>query len=114
MAARFKYGRRQSGQATIEMALSLPFLIWLIYYTINAFITIHTSHIAQKWAANDLYERLQNRAQFVADEELNQLANRTFLAVKYMDQGNVPTRKILFGPILINNAVGICREPACN
>src|SRR4051812_40368377 len=105
---------KQRGQASIEMALSLPFLIWMIYYTINSFITIHSSHIAQKWAANNMYERLQNRAQFVVDEQAGQLVNRQFIAVQYMDQGAVPTRKILFGPIEIRNAVGICREPSCN
>ncbi len=106
--------KTEKGQATIELALSLPFLIWLIFYTINAFHTLHTSHIGQKYAAMSLYERAANRAKIVVDERENRLHNREFMAVQYMDRnGAKPKRKILVGPSEVNAVVGICREPAC-
>lgn len=104
----------QKGQATIELALSLPFLIWLIFYTINAFHTLHTSHVGQRYAAMSLYERTANRAKIVVDDRENRLHNREFMAVQYMDKnGGKPKRKILVGPSDVNAVVGICREPAC-
>lgn len=112
------YGMRhrkgQKGQAAIEMALSLPFLIWLLYYTLNAFYAIHTSHVAQKYAAMGLAERLDNRAKFVVDGVQNQLVPVDYMAVQYMDeQGGVPRRKIVRGPSEVRNIIGICREPGC-
>lgn len=105
----------QKGQAAIEMALFLPFLIWLMYYTLNAFFSIHTAHVGQKYAAMNMYERLNNRAQFVVDDVATSLTARNFIAVQYTDvEGNLPTRKILLGPTRINTSIGICREPSCN
>jgi len=102
------------GQATIELALALPFLIWLIFYTLNAFHSMHTAHVAQKYAAMSLYDRVGNRAKFVVDDREGQLHGKEFMAVQYLSEnGNLPERKILFGPIRINAVVGICREPAC-
>jgi len=96
------------------MALSLPFLIWLVFYTINAFYSIHTAHVAQKYAAMNLWQRVDKRAKFVVDDVVNQLHNREFMAVKYNEpDGSVPRRKINSGPILILNIVGLCREPGC-
>jgi hypothetical protein len=108
--------RRKSrrGQATIELAMSLPFLIWLIFYAINAFHTLHTAHVAQKYAAMSLYERTSNRAKFMVDDRENQVHGREFMAVQYMDaNGGAPKRKILVGPSNVNVVVGVCREPAC-
>jgi hypothetical protein len=106
--------KKRRGQATIELALSLPFLIWLIFYTINAFHALHTSHVAQRYAAMSLYERMANRAKFVVDDRENRLHGREFMAVQYMDMnGRAPRRKILVGPSEVNAVVGICREPAC-
>jgi hypothetical protein len=114
MGAKSKYGRRQKGQAAIEMALSLPFVIWLIYYTINAFYSIHTAHVAQKYAAMGLYTRLDNRAKFVVDDVADQLVPVDYMAVQYLDdQGGPPRRKIIKGPTQINSIIGICREPGC-
>jgi len=102
------------GQAVIELALTLPFLIWLIYYMLNAFYAVHTSHVAQRYAAMGLYQRLNNRAQFVMDDVANQLHNQNRMAVEYLDtDGEIPRRKIFLGPVEINTAVGICREPGC-
>lgn len=106
--------KKNRGQATIELALSLPFLIWLIFYTLNAFHTLHTSHMGQKYAAMSLYERTANRAKFVVDDRENRLHGREFMAVQYMDtSGRAPQRKILVGPSEVNSIVGICREPGC-
>lgn len=106
--------KRCRGQAVIELALTLPFLIWLIYYTINSFYTIHTSHIGNKYAAMQMYQRLNNRAQFVMDDKDNRLHNSNQMAVQYLDKNSeAPRRKILIGPIQIDNIVGICREPGC-
>ena len=103
------------GQAVIEMALSMPFLIWLMYYTINAFYTVHTSHVAQKYAAMNMYQRLDNRAKFAVDDVANTAFGREFIAVRYMDPtGKLPQRRIVVGPNDVNNVVGICREPGCN
>jgi len=96
------------------MALSLPFLIWLIYYTINAFYSMHTAHVAQKYAAMGLYSRMNNRAKFVVDDEANQLVTVDYMAVQYVDDnGRAPRRKIIRGPTQINSIIGICREPDC-
>src|SRR5688572_3400872 len=106
-----KNKRSKRGQATIEMALSLPFLIWLLYYTINGFYTIHTAHVAQKYAAMNLWQRVDNRAKFVMDK-LGGLHNREFMAVRYTEpDGALPRRKINSGPVTIFNIVGLCREP---
>jgi len=104
------------GQAVVEMALSLPFLIWLIYYTLNAFYTIHTSHIAQKYSAMNLYQRLNFRSKIAVDDIAAQPVSREFIAVEYRepDANRVPQRKIIAGPNPVNNRVGICREPGCN
>ena len=104
--------KNQRGQAAIELALALPFLIWLIFYTFNAFYMLHTAHVAQKYAAMSLYDRMANRAKFVVDDVDGNLHNREFMAVQYTDSnGKPPTRKILAGPSVINTIVGICREP---
>jgi hypothetical protein len=104
----------QKGQAAIELALSLPFLIWLIFYTINAFYSIHTAHVGQKYAAMSLYDRISHRAKFVVDDREGRLHGKEFMAVQYQDaEGGVPKRKILTGPIEINTVIGICREPGC-
>lgn len=106
--------RTEKGQATIELALALPFLIWLIFYALNAFHTLHTSHIGQKYAAMALYERTSNRAKFVIDDRDNRVHGREFMAVQYVDtNGAAPRRKILVGPSQVNTVVGICREPGC-
>ncbi len=105
------------GQATIELALSLPFLIWLISYTFNAYYMMHTSHVGQKYAAMHLYKSLNNRAQFVvdgADPANPYVHGKKFMAIQYIDSsGEVPKRRILFAPRPITNVVGICREPDC-
>jgi hypothetical protein len=109
-------GKNRSGQATIEMAMALPIIITLIFYTINAYYSVHTAHVGQRYAAMNLYQRLNHRSKFVMDDlpGQEQLHNKTFMAVQYGDQeGNAPTRKILLGPIQINTTVGICREPGC-
>jgi hypothetical protein len=106
--------RGQSGQATIELALALPFLIWLIFYTINAYHSLHTAHVGQKYAAMSLYERTANRAKIVVDDRENRLHGREFMAVQYIDAGGgAPKRKIVVGPAEVNAVVGICREPGC-
>lgn len=108
----------ERGQAAVEMAFALPFLIWLIYYTINAFHTIHTSHIAQKYAAMNLYQRLSNRSKFEVDEVAQKLHNKGYMAVRYTDpNGEAPKRKILLqtnNPPQALNVVGVCKEPGCN
>lgn len=104
------------GQAVVEMALAMPFLIWLIYYTLNAFYTIHSSHIAQKYSAMNLYQRLNNRSKISVDDINRTVVNREFIAVQYMEPeaNRPPQRKIIAGPNAVNNVVGICREPGCN
>lgn len=113
-----KKKNKTSGQAAIETALALPFLIYLFYYTLNAFHAIHTSHVGQKWAAMNLYTRLNNRSKFVIDGVENVLFGRTFMAVQYVDaNGAQPKRRILIetgGGVPVYTAVGVCREPACN
>ncbi|MSP17949.1 MAG: hypothetical protein EXR74_00065 [Bdellovibrionales bacterium] len=112
----FKNIKATKGQATVEMAISMPFLIWLIYYTLNAFYSIHSSHIAQKYAAMSMYQRLNNRSKFIVDDIEKKIVSRSFIAVQYLDpQTNAaPQRKIIAGPNPVNNTVGICREPGCN
>jgi Flp pilus assembly protein TadG len=106
------------GQAAVETALALPFLIYLLYYTINAFYSVHTGHIAEKYAAMNLYERLDNRAQFAVDGVAKRVFEKTFMAVQYTDvEGNAPKRRILLTPRFptsLNVVAGICREPGCN
>lgn len=111
-----RFNKNQKGQAVIEMALSLPFLIWLIYYTINAYLMIHTASIGQKSAAMSLYQRLDKRAIYAVDGVEQTLTQRNFMAVQYRDpaSNSTPIRKILVGPVNINATVGICREPRCN
>lgn len=108
--------KNQSGQAVIEMALALPFLIWLIYYTINAYLMIHTAQIGQKSAAMSVFQRADNRAVIAIDGVEQALAQKRYLAVQYRDPASngVPRRKILVGPVDINSTIGICREPRCN
>lgn len=117
MAVRRK-NSNERGQAAIEMALALPFVVFLLYYTVNAYHTIHTAHIGQKNAAMNLYQRLNNRAQFAVDDLEGRVFNKTFMAVQYTnDDGNLPKRRILLNPAKppeINTTVGICREPACD
>lgn len=111
-----KAAKKNRGQATIEMALALPIIITLIFYTINAYYTIHTAHVGQRYAAMNLYQRLNYRSKFVMDDLNNkaQLHNKTFMAVQYGDtEAAPPKRKIIQGPVEINNVVGICREPGC-
>jgi hypothetical protein len=119
MAVRSKNKRRgQGGQAAIEMGLTLPFLVFLLYYTLNSFYSIHTAHVGQKYAAMNVYERLDNRAQFAVDDVANQIIPRTFIGVQYTnEEGRAPRRRILLTPNFpteILTSVGICREPACN
>jgi len=111
--------KNSKGQAVVEMALSLPFLIWLIYYTINAYYSMRTAHVGQKYAALNLYQRADYRAKFLVDkvsDPAGRLATRNFLAVQYQnfDGRNTPKRKIVKGPISIETTVGICREPRCD
>jgi hypothetical protein len=109
-----KIVRGKKGQATIEMALSLPFIIWLTYYMINGFYSVHTAHIGQKYAAMGMYGRLNNRAQFSVDDVSDARTTRAFIAVQYTDmEGRAPLRKILVGPSAIRTVVGVCREPSC-
>jgi hypothetical protein len=113
-----KIVRNEKGQAAIEMALSLPFLIFLLYYTVNVFHSIHTGHVGQRYAAMNVYERLDNRSNFIVDDVANRLINKNFIGVQYVDQGgDAPRRRILLTPTYptqILTTVGICLEPACN
>ncbi len=107
--------QNRKGQAVIEMTMAMPFLIWLMYYTINAFYSVHSSHIAQKYAAMNMYQRLNNHSKFAVDDFEDRAFDREFIAVRYTDpDGKIPQRKILVGPNSVNNVVGICREPGCN
>ena len=111
-----RLNKNRRGQATIEMAMSLPIIITLIFYTINAYYSVHTAHVGQRYAAMNLYQRLNNRSKFVMDDMggQTQLHGKDFMAVQYGDtQGEAPRRKILLGPIPITTTVGICREPGC-
>lgn len=104
----------KGGQATIEMALTLPFLIWLISYTFNAYYMMHSAHVGQKYAAMHLYKRLNHRAQFVMDDVDNALHGKKFMAVQYVDEsGELPKRRIMFAPREMDNVVGLCREADC-
>ncbi len=105
-------------KAAIEMGLALPFMIYLLYYTVNAFHSMHTSHVGQRAAAMDMYQRLGFRAQFAVDDVADRTFDRTFIAVQYTDQdGNVPRRRIILdspqGTRMLN-IIGICREPGCD
>jgi len=108
--------KNKKGQAVVEMAISLPFIIWLLYYTINAYYSMRTAQVGQKYAALNLHQRLDYRAIFVVDGRERRLASRNFLAVQYQgqDERNTPKRKIVRGPISIETTIGICREPGCN
>lgn len=118
MITAVKNRRNPKGQAAIEMAFSLPFLVFLLYYTINVFHSLHTAHIGQRYAAMNVYERLDNRSNFIVDDVANRLINRNFIGVQYTDAGgNAPRRRILLTPAYptqILTTVGICLEPACN
>lgn len=116
-------GRRYDrGQAAIETAFALPILVYLLYYTINAFNALHTAHVAQKNAAMNLYVRLQNRAQFAVDDGIDEggprVVDKGFLAVQYRtDDGGLPTRRIFIEsttPAEIDTTIGVCREPQCD
>ena len=106
----------RNGQAAIETGLALPFLIYLLYYTINAFHSIHTAHVGQKFAAMNLYQRLANRSKFSVDSLARDVHGREYMAVQYTDTGGAsPRRRILLepqGPTQIINSVGICKDPA--
>lgn len=105
---------KRNGQATIELALTLPFFIWLLYQTINGYYMLHTAHVAQKYAAMSLWQRVGNRSKFVMDDFAQRLHQREFMAVRFTDgDGRNIRRKIIRGPIELYNAVGICREPGC-
>jgi len=112
------YLRSRNGQAAIETGLALPFFIFLLYYTINAFHAMHTAHVGQKYAAMNMYQRLGNRAQFAVDDLEQRVVTKQFIAVQYTTpDGGVPQRRILLDPVVptrILNVVGICREPECN
>src|SRR5882724_9028532 len=102
--------KNERGQAAIELAMTLPFLIWMIYYLINGYYAMHTSHIGQKYAAMNLWQRVNLRSKFVMDDVANQLHRREYMAVQYQEpDGKLPLRKIVKGPIELNNIVGICR-----
>lgn len=108
--------RNKRGQAAIETALALPFVIALIYYTLNAYHSISTAQTGQKFAAMNLYQRLQNRAKFVVDAKANDLHGREYMAVQYTDSnGALPRRRILLEGSAgseINVSIGVCKEPA--
>jgi len=106
----------RKGQAVVEMAISLPFIIWLIYYTINSYYAFRTAQVGQKYAAMSVHQRADYRAIFVVDGVRRQLVGRNFLAVQYTnaENQNTPKRKIVRGPISIETSIGICREPGCN
>jgi len=111
--------RNSKGQAVVEMAISLPFIIWMIYYTLNAYYTMRTSQVGQKYAAMNLHQRLDYRAIYavdkVAEPERGRIATREFIAVQYQnsEDQNTPKRKIIKNPISIETTIGICREPGC-
>ncbi len=110
-----KLYKNKKGQATIELALSLPFIIWLIYYTLNAFYTMHTAHVSQQYSEMNLNERLNHRSKMVVDDFDNKAVTKDFMAVRYTDgENNAPLRKIVSGRIEVKTKVGICKEPGCN
>jgi hypothetical protein len=110
-----KHIKSSRGQAVVEMAFAMPFLIWLVYYTLNACYTIHTSHVAQKYSAMNLYQRINNRSKIVVDDVAGRAISKEFMAVQYLDPSSnkQPQRKIISTPRPVNNIVGICREPGC-
>lgn len=118
MGAEMRMRVNNKGQAAIETGLALPFLIWLLYYTLNAFHAIHTAHVGQKYAAMNLYQRLDNQAKFAIDSLADQAHGKNYMAVRYMDpRGEAPRRKILLDPsdpVRIDVMVGICKEPGCD
>jgi len=117
MAAKFpfKRSRRTRGQAAIELALVLPFLIYLIFYMLNAYGAMHSAHVGLRYAAMNLYQRVNNRAQFAMDDLAGRIHNRGYMAVQYTEpDGRAPRRKIVVGPIQMQEVAGICREPRCN
>lgn len=111
--------KSEKGQAVVEMAISLPFIIWIIYYTLNAYYTMRTSQVGQKYAAMSLHQRVDYRAIYAVDKrvepERGRIAAREFMAVQYQDfrDQNTPKRKIIKNPISIETTIGICREPGC-
>ena len=113
-----KIFRNRRGQAAIETGLALPFLVFLLYYTINAYHMLHTSHVAQRYSAMNMYERLDNRANFVVDDVAKTIVQRNFIGVQYLDEdGGAPKRRIILNSPQqnnITNSVGICMEPSCN
>ncbi len=112
MAAKRTWSK--SGQAVIEMALFMPFVLWLIYYIVNGFMMLHTAHESQKRAAHSLWMRVNLRSKFIMDDVAQQLHNRGFIAVQYMDaDGNPPKRRIVGTPLQLSNIIGVCREPDC-
>jgi hypothetical protein len=110
-----KHTKGRKGQAVVEMAFAMPFLIWLVYYTLNAFYTIHTSHVAQKYSVMNLYQRINNRSKIIVDDVAGRPFSKEFMAVQYLDPSSnrQPQRKIISTPRPVNNIVGICREPGC-
>ncbi len=106
--------RNERGQAAIEAALALPFLVFLLYYMVNTFHSIHTAHIGQKYAAMNLYQRLANRAQFSVDSLDGEVHGREFMAVEFLDaDGSEPKRRIISergGGATIRTYVGICKD----
>lgn len=108
--------RGKKGQAAIETALALPFVISLIYYTLNAYHSISTAQTGQKFSAMNLYQRLQNRAKFAVDAVENDLHGREFMAVQYTEtSGALPKRRILLegsSGSEINVSIGVCKEAA--
>ncbi|MBI4404919.1 MAG: pilus assembly protein [Deltaproteobacteria bacterium] len=117
MAAKFyKKIKSNGGQAAIETALALPLIIFLIYYAINAYHSIHTGHIGQKYAAMNLYQRMDYRSKIVVDDLDNRLHGKDFMAVRYAEpSGENPKRKIISpnAPSSIVSIIGICKEPGC-
>jgi hypothetical protein len=99
----------RKGQAVIEMALSLPFIIWLIYYTINSYYALRTAQVGQKYAAMNLHQRLDHRAIFVVDGVERQLATKNFLAVQYQNADG-GTLKRLWASV-VNRSVNNGYEP---
>ena len=107
---------KQAGQTVVEMALSLPLIIWLLYYVINAFYSTHTAHIGQKYAAMWLWKRVDNRAKFVMDDVANKLHDKEYMAVQFTEEdGSLPRRRIVSqAGTTLSEVAGICREPGCN
>ena len=106
----------QRGQAAIEIAFFMPFFILLLLYIFNAFLSIHSAHIGQKYAAMNLGQRMRHRSKYIVDYVAGQVVQKQFLAVEYQSEtGGAPRRRIADagGQISINTNIGICREPRC-